>query len=168
MGADQVECAECGGAVDAAAAIQIDGRFVCHRCLYGEAEPFSMYPIGTVRNDLQRPATGFGVSGSRGISRIELLPTMQQFMRGVAEESHLTIVFALHKARGVRISFPRGLDRKVVGIFASRSPDRLNPIGITEVELVKVEGTTLYVRGLDAIDGSPVLDVKLGAKGLRG
>jgi len=76
------------------------------------------------------------------------------------------VVFALHESRGVRTVFNRGLDRKPVGIFASRSPDRLTPIGITEVELVKIEGTTLHVRGLDAINGSPVLDIKLGRKAM--
>ena len=57
--------------------------------------------------------------------------------------------------------FKRGLDGKEVGVFASRTPDRLSGIAVQNVRLVKIEGTTLYVENLDAIDGSPVLDIKL-------
>ncbi|MBW2597596.1 MAG: SAM-dependent methyltransferase, partial [Deltaproteobacteria bacterium] len=60
--------------------------------------------------------------------------------------------------------FKRGLDGKEVGVFASRTPDRLSRIGIQDVRLVKVEGTTLVVKGLDAINGTPVLDIKLKRK----
>jgi len=49
----------------------------------------------------------------------------------------------------------------LVGVFASRTPNRLSKIAIQDVTLVKIEGTTLYVEGLDAINGSPVLDIKL-------
>jgi hypothetical protein len=59
-----------------------------------------------------------------------------------------------------------GLDGKEVGVFASRTPDRLSRIGIQDVRLVKVEGTTLVVKGLDAINGTPVLDIKLKRKKL--
>ncbi|MEA3475105.1 MAG: TrmO family methyltransferase, partial [Candidatus Cloacimonadota bacterium] len=50
---------------------------------------------------------------------------------------------------------------KRVGVFASRTPHRLSKIAIQDVRLIKIEGTTLYVEGLDAIDGSPVLDIKM-------
>jgi len=76
------------------------------------------------------------------------------------EETHLTIVYCLHKARPVRSRFKRGLDGKEVGVFASRTPDRLSPIGLQDVRLVRVEDTALIVEGLDAIDGTPVLDIK--------
>jgi tRNA (adenine37-N6)-methyltransferase len=67
----------------------------------------------------------------------------------------------VHNARPVRSRFKRGLDGKTVGVFASRTPGRLSPIGIQDVRLLKVEGTTLIVEGLDAIDGTPVLDIKM-------
>ena len=75
-------------------------------------------------------------------------------------------MYYLHQAKPVRSVFRRGLDGKEVGVFASRTPDRLSRIAIQEVALVKIEGTTLYVEGLDAIHGSPVLDIKLGWKAL--
>jgi tRNA (Thr-GGU) A37 N-methylase len=63
--------------------------------------------------------------------------------------------------------FARGYDGKQVGPFASRTPDRLTPIGVTEVELLKVDGTKLVVRGLDAFNGTPVLDIKVSMTSLK-
>ena len=73
----------------------------------------------------------------------------------------LTVVYYLHRTRPVRSVFPRGWDGKEVGVFASRTPDRLSCIAVQDVRLLKIEGTTLFVEGLDAIDGSPVLDIKM-------
>jgi len=64
----------------------------------------------------------------------------------------------------IRSTFSRGIDGKEVGIFASRTPNRLSRIGITNVKLVKIEDTTLFVKNLDAINGTPILDIKLGSK----
>lgn len=56
---------------------------------------------------------------------------------------------------------PRGdKDRPLTGVFALRSPMRPNPIGLTKVELIKRKGNKLYVKGLDALDGSPIIDIK--------
>jgi tRNA (Thr-GGU) A37 N-methylase len=82
-------------------------------------------------------------------------------MYRLEEERELTIVYHLHKSRPVRSTFKRGFDGKKVGVFASRTPDRLSKIGIQDVRLVKVEGTALIVEGLDAINGTPVLDIKM-------
>jgi len=97
----------------------------------------------------------------RRTSRIELLPSQERFLYKLDEEKHLTVVYYLHKARPVRSRFKRGLDGKEVGVFASRTPDRLTPIGIQDVRLVGIRGTVLIVEGLDAIDGTPVLDLKM-------
>ncbi len=155
-------CSRCGREVPAAEALGIDGEPVCRRCLHGDARPYLMYPIGYVRNDLSRPESGFGTRGGDRVSRIELLPTMAPFTQGLADEKHLTVVYVLHKSPGVRTVFARGWDGKRVGMFASRTPDRINPIAVTEVRLLRVEGARLFVEGLDAVDGSPVLDLKMG------
>jgi len=67
-------------------------------------------------------------------------------IRKLEDERNLTIVYYLHKSRSVKARFKRGLDGKEVGVFASRTPDRLSRIGIQDVRLVKVEGTTLVSR----------------------
>jgi tRNA (Thr-GGU) A37 N-methylase len=114
-----------------------------------------------VRNAQERNDSAFGLRNRAGASRIELFPSQKRFMYKVEKEKRLTIVYYLHKTRPVRSRFKRGLDGKEVGVFASRTPDRLSRIGIQDVRLLRVEGTTLIVEGLDAIDGTPVLDIKM-------
>lgn len=159
MPAEEQLCSKCGRSCRAEDVLAVDGRAVCRRCLHGDIRPVCMYPIGYVRRE------GGGGDGRRDdreeVVAIELLPTMAPFLEGLSDEQRLTIVWVFDRSCGVRTRFRRGLDGKEVGIFASRSPHRINPIAITEVELVAVEGTTLRVRGLDAWDGSPVLDIKL-------
>lgn len=167
MGEPWVTCSRCGRQVIKAEAVGIDGQRVCRQCLHGDAEPFLMYPIGYVRNDLSRAEGGSATKGGGRVSRIELLPTMAPFMVGLAEEKHIIVIYVLHKSQDVRTVFPRGWDGKRVGMFASRTPDRINAIAVTEVRLLGVEGTTLLVEGLDAVDGSPVLDLKMGDAAFR-
>jgi len=134
---------------------------VCCKCLFGDVSPLNIYPIGIVKNNLKRDNSQFGRTGSDVISKIELLPSQKQFMSGLDEEPAITIVYYLHKSRSIKTFFNRGLDGKQVGVFASRTPDRLSRIGIQNVELISIEGTTLMVKGLDAINNTPVLDIKL-------
>lgn len=161
-GSEGAPCAECGAVRCAGGVFTVDGKVVCHTCLFGEVPPVQVYPIGVVVNGQSRGRSDFGLSGKGRQSRIELHPGQQRFMYKLEEETHLTVVYCLHEARPVRSRFRRGLDRKEVGVFASRTPDRLSRIGIQDVRLVEVSGTTLLVEGLDAVNGSPVLDLKLG------
>jgi len=98
-------------------------------------------------------------------SRIVLLPEYRTGLRGIEEFSHALIVTYLHQARfdpsKHLVRRPRGLaDMPEVGIFAQRAKDRPNPIGITAVPIVGVESGILVVRGLDTMDGTPVVDIK--------
>lgn len=156
-----MQCAECRTACNSEDLFTIDDRLVCCTCLFGDISPVAIYPIGIVNNNLERDDTPFGRKGTDKISRIELFPSQLQFMSGLDQEPDITIVYYLHKSRTVKTLFKRGLDGKKVGIFASRSPDRLSRIGIQNVRLLDVRETTLFVKGLDAISGSPVLDIKL-------
>lgn len=164
----KARCSECGKEADAGELVFVRGRNACERCIHGNAEPFCVYPIGYVRNGLEKDGRSFGVKGDRdSVSRIELFPLQKAFMHRLDEEKRLTVVYYLHKAGMPKEKFSRGLDGKVVGAFASRTPDRLSRIAVTEVGLVKVSGTTIFVKGLDAINGSPVLDIKLGCSLVR-
>ena len=159
-----IRCVKCGAVCSKEESFIIDSKTVCSRCLFGDISPVKIYPIGFVSNKQERDNSDFGLFGKSQISRIELFPSQKQFMYKLEDERNLTIVYYLHKARPVRTRFKRGLDGKEVGIFASRTPDRLSRIGIQDVRLVKVEGTTLVVKELDAINGTPVLDIKLKRK----
>ncbi len=147
--------------------MMIDGKAVPLAVLYpDDAKPIVIRPIGYVVNDKRRGLSDFGITGG-DISEIHLYPGMARFMEGLADEASLLILWHFHQARPMRSVFSRGWDGKQVGPFASRTPDRLTPIGATEVELVEVKGTTLVVRGLDAYNGTPVLDIKVSMASLE-
>lgn len=94
---------------------------------------------------------------------IELAPTTElgHALEDLATWSHLWVLTWFHLARDFRpkVQPPRG-DGGRVGVLATRSPHRPNPIGLSAVELLRVDGFTLRVRGLDLLDGTPVLDLK--------
>ncbi len=162
------QCSRCRRKVIEDKVCIIDNKPVCLTCIYGRSKPFKIYPIGTVHNNLKRAASGFGTAGERGVSCIELLDSQKPFMFKVEDERYLTIVYYLHEADKVRSVFRRGLDGKKVGVFASRTPYRLSRIAIQDVRLVGVDGSKLYVEGLDAVNGSPVLDIKMKWGGISG
>jgi tRNA-Thr(GGU) m(6)t(6)A37 methyltransferase TsaA len=85
-------------------------------------------------------------------------------LQGLEEFSHLLVVFYMHQSSfdaADLVRRPQGrADMPELGIFAQRAKHRPNPLGITAVELVEIEGHIVRVRGLDAIDGTPVLDLK--------
>ena len=142
----------------------IDDKAVCLACTYGDVKPFEIFPIGKVTTDLQHHEINGFAPGSKKVSRIDLLPSQKRFMYKLEEELFLLIVYYLHKVNSVRSVFNRRLDGKRVGVFAARTPYRLSKIAVSDVKLLKIEGHALYVEGLDAIDGSPVLDIKLGLR----
>jgi tRNA (Thr-GGU) A37 N-methylase len=152
-------CRICGRAAGEERIFTIDGKPVCTHCLFGDAEPVAIYPIGTVRRDTAPGAAD--AASTDELCRIELHPGQRPFLYALDEEPRITVVYFLHRSGPVKTVFTRGIDGKQVGVFASRTPDRTSRIAIQDVELIAVEDTTLHVRGLDALDGSPVLDIKL-------
>jgi len=143
---------------------KFDDQFICFSCLYQNNEPFKIFPIGFVENQLER-GEGFRLNGNRSdISKIHLFESQREFLYKLEEDEWITVVYYFHKQHKIRSTFSRGIDGKEVGIFASRTPNRLSRIGITNVKLVKIEDTTLFVKNLDAINGTPILDIKLGSK----
>jgi len=163
MGNNQskVCCSECGSSRSEIDCFIIDGKYLCQRCLFGNTSPVQIFPIGLVANDLSRDDSDFGTKGKGQTSEIRLFKSQKRFIYKLEEENHLTVVYYLHKSRSVRSRFNRGYDGKEVGVFASRTPDRLSRIAIQDVRLIRIEETTLIVEDLDAIDGTPVLDIKM-------
>ena len=162
-----MECIICGKDCEAQSFKKVDGKAVCMDCLYRDTAPVMIWPIGTVVNDKKRKKKGFGTTAG-DVSEIHLLPAMEMLMKGLSEESHLTVIWYLSETREIKSLFRRGWDKKMVGPFASRTPDRLTPIGVSDVEILEVIGTVIKVRGLDAINGTPVLDIKVGMESLKG
>ncbi len=125
---------------------------------------YSFKPIGIVRGGGEFPqqAPRQGVF-ARNEGYIELFPhcNYEQALEELDgfERIWLLFVFDRNSNWKPRVLPPYGIDRKV-GLFASRSPYRPNPIGLSAVELVKIEGLKIYIRNFDLLDGTPVLDIK--------
>ena len=116
--------------------------------------------IGHVENGFDEPAPAPEIRASE--SRIILDPSLTKGLRGLEPGQQILVIFYFHRSQGFDLlQYPRGdRNRARRGVFALRSPRRPNPIGVTVVELVTVEGNALRVRGLDAINSTPVLDLK--------
>jgi tRNA-Thr(GGU) m(6)t(6)A37 methyltransferase TsaA len=132
--------------------------------------PFVLDPIGWVRHD--HPDDLLKDQWHSLPVTIELRPELEAGLQAIDGFSHLFVLFWMHRlpeeARATLQIKPRGLLRlglspdelPTIGVFASDAPPRPNPIGLTIVELLGRETTALTVRGLDAFDGTPVLDIK--------
>jgi len=129
----------------------------------GRDESFELRPIGWVESPLVDPAMA-PKQGDEGTpdAWLALTPELLAGLDGIAVGDHVLVFTWLDRAdrRTLRVH-PRGdLARPPEGVFNTRSPDRPNPIGLHRVEVLEIEGARLRVSGLEAIDGTPVLDVK--------
>lgn len=124
-------------------------------------EKIVLNPIGYVKTS----AVGDEVKDKSTISQIVLRKELVEGLSGITGFSHLFVLFYLNQIseeqRKTLKVHPRGRqDMPLTGVFAARTMLRPNPIGLTLVELVKVKGNVLTVKGLDAYDATPVLDIK--------
>ena len=123
----------------------------------------SCTPIGVVRGPVTEKSLGNWASVE---SEIHLEPQYAGGLRGLEQFSHIMVVFYLDQIgafdpRTQLLRRPRGMEKmEEVGVFAQRTKYRPNPIGVTAVALLGQSGNVLKVRGLDALDGTPVLDIK--------
>ena len=126
------------------------------------AAMFTMTPIGTVRSPLTSTAqipTGKGARHeSEGV--LEILPELEAGLTDLEGFSHLYVIWAFDRAEGFELMTTTPLDPRPHGVFSTRSPRRPNPIALTVVRLLRREGNRLHVRGLDMLDGTPILDLK--------
>lgn len=96
-----------------------------------------------------------GVEGS-----IELAPGYGDGLRDIDGFSHVIVVYHFHLARNLSLTVRPLLDDEPHGVFATRAPRRPNPIGISIMRLIRVEGLTLHIEDVDVVDGTPLLDIK--------
>lgn len=122
----------------------------------------SMQPIGYVKGPHQRTQDipkGCGAKHeAEGI--IEVLAEFEPGLKDIEGFSHLLIVWAFDRSDGFELVGKPPTDDRPHGVFATRSPRRPNPIGLTVVELLRREGPALHVRGIDMLKDTPVLDIK--------
>ena len=125
-----------------------------------ESREIKLKAIGTVRSEIKETTHQ---KQPDLISEIVIDKALSQALDDLDQFSHIIVLWWIHKSRlpAPMKVHPRGSpENKLMGVFASRSPDRPNPIGKSTVRLVERRGNVLRVKGLDAIDGTPVLDIK--------
>jgi tRNA-Thr(GGU) m(6)t(6)A37 methyltransferase TsaA len=123
-------------------------------------ERITYHAIGHVENVFDQPTAPDQIKATE--SRIVLDPALVEGLQGLEAGQRIMVIFHFHLSRGYDLrQHPRGdRTREPCGVFALHSPHRPNPIGVTTVDLVKLDGNVLHVRGLDALNGTPVLDLK--------
>jgi tRNA (adenine37-N6)-methyltransferase len=91
---------------------------------------------------------------------LAVLPEFESGLTDIEGFSHLIILWVFDRSEGFQLVGTPPCDNRPHGVFATRSPRRPNPIGLTVVELLKRDGRLLHLRGVDMLDGTPVLDIK--------
>ena len=112
-------------------------------------------PFTDVRGMPIQPVGAQGVAGS-----IDVLPEFADGLADIEGFSHLLVIYHLHECQGFTLRVKPFLDNDEHGVFATRSPRRPNPIGISVLRLTGVTGNRLHVENVDMLDGTPVLDIK--------
>jgi len=127
-----------------------------------ELPDVTLKAIGFVRNEVKQPMReGWG----KVVSEVVVDSSLTEALDGLEEFSHVIVLYWMHQA-GATAQLPlkvHPMGRRVlplVGLFATRSPNRPNPLGKATVRLLERQGNILKVEGLDAIDGTPVVDIK--------
>lgn len=121
---------------------------------------FTVHAIGWVENAYDQRAPSEEIRSVE--SRLVIQPALQLGLTGLQVGQHIRVVFYFDRSAGYELlQHPRGdQSRPKRGVFALNSPNRPNKIGVTEVEILAIEGAILRVSGLDALNGTPILDIK--------
>jgi tRNA-Thr(GGU) m(6)t(6)A37 methyltransferase TsaA len=125
-------------------------------------ETFTFQAIGVIHTPYQEPkGTPIQPTSSSGVQGwIDLSPEYEAGLQDLEGFSHLILIYAFHLCRGYDLKVTPFLDAAEHGLFATRAPARPNPIGLSIIRLDRIEGTTLHIRDVDMVDGTPLLDLK--------
>jgi tRNA-Thr(GGU) m(6)t(6)A37 methyltransferase TsaA len=119
-------------------------------------------PIGVIRSEHVRaedtPIQPVHAGDCRG--RVEVFPEYVEGLKDLDGFSHVYLVYHFHRAEATRLTVKPYLDDSERGVFATRAPCRPNAIGLSIVELIGREANVLVIRGVDVLDGTPLLDIK--------
>ena len=122
----------------------------------------SYKPIGTIHSPFNKskdmPIQPSGAMGVKGF--VELKEEFSQGLQDLDGFSHIILIYHFHQVKDYALRVMPFLDKKKRGIFATRAPKRPNPIGLSVVKLINIEGHKLYIENIDVIDGTPLLDIK--------
>ncbi len=122
----------------------------------------SFVPIGTIHTPF-KDAAGTPIQGALSNDaegEIVVAPAYRQGLSDLEGFSHIVLIYAFHRINGFKLKMKPYLDTEERGIFATRSPCRPNPIGLTVVRLIEINSCRLKVEGVDMLDETPLLDIK--------
>src|SRR4030065_1641845 len=118
-------------------------------------------PIGIIHSPYKNTRKApYQVHKIEDVSRIEVFKEFEEGLQDIEGFSHIIVIYWFHKSKGFHLLVKTPWDDIPHGLFTTRSPHRPCPLGLAVVELVASEKNVLKVKGLDAIDGTPLLDIK--------
>jgi len=119
-------------------------------------------PIGIIHSPFKEPkGTPIQTTAAKGIEgAVEIFPKYAKGLKDIEGFSHIILIYHFHRSKGCSLKVKPFLDDELRGVFATRSPSRPNPIGISIVRLERVEGNILHIKDIDIIDQTPILDIK--------
>ena len=123
---------------------------------------FTSQPIGFIHTPYQATSEipkGYGAK-HQAEGALDVLPEFEAGLTDVEGFSHLFVLWEFDRSEGFDLFAKPPIDDRPHGVFATRSPRRPNPIALTVVELLRREGGKLHVKGVDMLDGTPILDIK--------
>jgi len=122
---------------------------------------FSMQAIGTIHTPFtEKSETPIQASRSQAAGQVVVLPEYAPGLKDIEGFSHIILLYIFHRSSGYSLQVKPFLDNSLHGLFVTRYPRRPNPIGLSVVELVARQENVLDVRGVDVLDGTPLLDIK--------
>lgn len=127
----------------------------------GKKQSLELHPIGIIHSPYKDRANApYQGYKSEDISQIEIFEEFEEGLQDIEGFSHIIVIYWFHKSQGYHLLVRTPWDDIPHGLFTTRSPHRPCPLALTVVELVAREKNVLRVKGLDAIDGTPLLDIK--------
>ena len=121
-----------------------------------------MNPIGTIHTPFRQlegmPIQPAGAAGVKGT--VEVFEKFRAGLKDLDGFSHIILLYIFHRSQGFKLEVVPFMDTQPRGLFATRAPKRPNPIGLSTVQLDRIENGNLHVRNADILDGTPLLDIK--------
>ncbi|RLG18638.1 tRNA (N6-threonylcarbamoyladenosine(37)-N6)-methyltransferase TrmO [Candidatus Micrarchaeota archaeon] len=119
-------------------------------------------PIGIIHSPFKEPrGTPIQPANAKGVEgTVEVFPEYSEGLKDIEGFSHIILIYHFHLSKKSSLKVKPYMDDQIHGIFATRAPSRPNPIGISVVPLVRIEGNTLHVRDVDIVDRTRLLDIK--------
>lgn len=122
---------------------------------------YIMRPIGMIHSPFtDKGKTPIQPTRSTAIGTVEVYPEFVDGLQDIDGLSHIILLYVFHRSSGYSLKVKPYLDDQLHGLFATRYPERPNPIGLSIVRLLSRKGNSLSIEGVDVLDGTPLLDIK--------